>query len=105
MTAPISKSQAAAGQAAPQVREAICLRYRLMPYLYTLMWRASRDGTPAIRPLLWDFPQDATATATDDAFMLGPDVLVAPVLEEGARVLDRAAAVPGDPGIPTSVGL
>ena len=68
----------------PQVRAAISLRYRLMPYLYTLMWRASRDGTPAVRPLLWDFPQDATAAVIDDAFMLGPDVLVAPVLEEGA---------------------
>lgn len=76
----------------PQVREAIALRYRLMPYLYTLMWRASRDGTPAIRPLLWDFPQDATAVATDDAFMLGPDVLVAPVLEEGAR--ERSVYLP-----------
>ncbi|UZF92970.1 glycoside hydrolase family 31 protein [Bosea sp. NBC_00550] len=76
----------------PQVREAISLRYRLMPYLYTLMWRASRDGTPAIRPLLWDFPQDATAVKTDDAFMLGPDVLVAPVLEEGAR--ERSVYLP-----------
>ncbi len=80
----------------PQVREAIALRYRLMPYLYTLMWRASRDGTPAIRPLLWDFPQDATAVKTDDAFMLGPDVLVAPVLEEGA--LERSAYLPEHAG-------
>ena len=47
----------------PQVREAICLRYRLMPYLYTQMWRASRDGIPAVRPLLYDFPQDAAAIA------------------------------------------
>jgi alpha-glucosidase len=80
----------------PQVRQALSLRYRLMPYLYTQMWRASRDGTPAVRPLLYDFPQDATAVKTDDAFMLGPDVLVAPVLEEGAQ--DRSVYLPAHPG-------
>lgn len=80
----------------PQVREAISLRYRLMPYLYTLMWRASRDGTPAIRPLLWDFPKDAIAAKADDAFMLGPDVLVAPVLEEAAR--ERSIYLPEHEG-------
>lgn len=69
----------------PQVRQAIGLRYRLMPYLYTQMWRASRDGIPAVRPLFYDFPQDKTARCVEDAFMLGPDVLVAPVLEEGER--------------------
>lgn len=80
----------------PQVRQAISLRYRLMPYLYTQMWRASRDGIPAVRPLLYDFPQDAAATAIDDAFMLGPDVLVAPVLEEGAR--ERSVYLPEHAG-------
>lgn len=80
----------------PQVRAAISLRYRLMPYLYTLMWRASRDGTPAVRPLLWDFPQDATAAAMDEAFMLGPDVLVAPVLVEGAT--QRSVYLPANAG-------
>lgn len=79
-----------------QVRQAISLRYRLMPYLYTLMWRASRDGTPAVRPLLYDFPQDPIAVKTDDAFMLGPDVLVAPVLEEGAR--ERSVYLPDRAG-------
>ncbi|WP_083533222.1 glycoside hydrolase family 31 protein [Bosea sp. WAO] len=76
----------------PQVREAISLRYRLMPYLYTQMWRASRDGIPAVRPLFYDFPQDAAAVAVGDVFMLGPDVLVAPVLEEGAR--ERSVYLP-----------
>lgn len=80
----------------PQVRQAISLRYRLMPYLYTLMWRASRDGIPAVRPLLYDFPQDPVAVKTDDAFMLGPDVLVAPVLEEGAR--ERSVYLPAHAG-------
>lgn len=80
----------------PQVRQAIALRYRLMPYLYTLMWRASRDGAPAVRPLLYDFPKDPIAVKTDDAFMLGPDALVAPVLEEGAR--ERSVYLPDHAG-------
>ncbi|POR55235.1 glycoside hydrolase family 31 protein [Bosea psychrotolerans] len=71
-------------QVIPQVREAIGLRYRLMPYLYTQMWRASRDNEPAVRPLFYDFPDDPAVRGIDDAFMLGPDILVAPVLEEGA---------------------
>lgn len=80
----------------PQVREAIQLRYRLMPYLYTQMWRASRDGIPAIRPLFYDFPQDKAARGIEDAFMLGPDLLVAPVLEEGER--ERRVYLPAHPG-------
>ena len=80
----------------PQVREAIGLRYPLMPYLYTQMWRASHDGIPAVRPLLYDFPQDAAAVTVDDVFMLGSDVLVAPVLEEGAR--ERSAYLPQHEG-------
>ncbi|AMJ59787.1 glycoside hydrolase family 31 protein [Bosea sp. PAMC 26642] len=80
----------------PQVREAISLRYRLMPYLYTQMWRASRDNEPAVRPLFYDFPDDPAVAAIDDAFMLGPDLLVAPVLEEGAT--QRSVVLPANPG-------
>jgi len=49
-----------------------------------------------VRPLLYDFPQDARAVAIDDAFMLGPDVLVSPVLEEGAR--ERSVYLPEHEG-------
>ncbi|WP_210494061.1 TIM-barrel domain-containing protein [Microvirga antarctica] len=71
-----------------EVRSAIQLRYRLMPYLYTQMWRASLADEPVIRPLFFDFGDDAAARDVQDAFMLGPDVLVAPVLEEGAVARD-----------------
>lgn len=71
-------------QVIPQVREAIRLRYRLMPYLYTQLWRASRDDVPVVQPLFFAFPLDEAARTVEDAFMVGPDVLVAPVLEEGA---------------------
>lgn len=80
----------------PQVRAALALRSRLMPYLYTRMWRASRDHEPAVRPLFWDFPADPAARTVDDAFMLGPDLLVAPVLVEGA--VTRSLYLPAHPG-------
>ncbi|MBS7706597.1 glycoside hydrolase family 31 protein [Chelatococcus asaccharovorans] len=80
----------------PQVRAAITLRHSLIPYMYTQMWRASRDDMPAVRPLFWDFPEDDTARLVEDAFMLGSDLLVAPVLEEGAATRD--VYLPAHPG-------
>lgn len=71
-------------EALPAVRDAMRLRERLMPLIYTLMWKAARDNEPAVRPLLWNFPDDPAARANDDSFLLGGDLLVAPVLEEGA---------------------
>jgi alpha-D-xyloside xylohydrolase len=48
------------------------------------MTLASTKGTPPMRPLFFDFPDDAAAPAVDDQFMFGPDLLVAPVLHPGA---------------------
>ncbi len=53
--------------------------------MYTLAHQAHRDGSPIIRPLFHDFPEDPAAYADQDALMLGPDVLFSPVVEEGAR--------------------
>ena len=80
----------------PQIRAAMQLRERLMPTLYTLMWRAAVTDEPAVRPLLWEFGQDPEARVQDDCFLLGPDLLVAPVLEEGAGA--RAVYLPQHPG-------
>ena len=62
------------------------LRERLRPYIHEQMRVASRDGVPPMRPLWVDFPQDPGAWRTEDAFLFGPDLLIAPVLEPGARV-------------------
>ena len=78
------------------IRAAMEMRCALMPYLYTQMRRAAVDDTPAVRPLLFDFPDDAGAREVDDCFLLGPDLLVAPVLEEGATT--RAVYLPAHPG-------
>ena len=64
------------------------LRERLRPYLHEQMRVAARDGVPPMRPLWVDFPQDQDAWQTEDEFLLGPDLLIAPVLEPGVRVRD-----------------
>lgn len=68
------------------------LRERLKPYLTRVMTEAHETGLPPMRPLLVDFPDDANAADIADAYMLGPDVLVAPVLEAGAET--RAVYLP-----------
>jgi alpha-glucosidase len=53
--------------------------------MYTLAWEASRTGVPLARPLWWDSPSDSRLWHVDDAFLLGRDLLVAPVVQQGAR--------------------
>jgi alpha-D-xyloside xylohydrolase len=61
------------------------MRERLRPYLHEQLDRSASEGLPAMRPLFVDFPADETSWIVDDQMMFGPDVLVAPVLEAGAR--------------------
>jgi alpha-glucosidase len=67
------------------VRAHMRFRQRLMPYLYTVAWEATQHGRPPIRPLLWEDESDLRLASVDDAFFVGDDLLVAPVLDEGAR--------------------
>lgn len=67
------------------VRRVLELRYRLLPYIYSLFREHSEKGYPVMRPLLFEFPDDEETYAIDDEFMLGPLLLVAPILKEGAR--------------------
>jgi alpha-D-xyloside xylohydrolase len=68
------------------------LRERLRPYLLELSEAAHHTGAPVMRPLFFDFPGDDHAWSVDDQFLLGPDILVAPVTEAGAR--SRAVHLP-----------
>jgi alpha-glucosidase len=65
------------------VREAIRLRYRLLPYLYAAFLRASETGAPVQRPLVFDHQYDVTVCDIDDEYLLGPDLLIAPVFAAG----------------------
>ncbi|ETX28053.1 TIM-barrel domain-containing protein [Roseivivax isoporae] len=68
----------------PQIRDALALRYRLLPYLYTCLRQAVAEGEPMLRPLFLDHPDDPAAWEERDEFLLGRDLLVANVIDKGA---------------------
>jgi alpha-glucosidase len=77
------------------VRRYIRLRYKMLPYLYNLFIRQEERGEPILRPLFYDFPDtpETSLTRVEDEFLVGPSVLQAPVLDEGAG--SRTLLLPG----------
>lgn len=72
-------------EAEDAARKAVTLRYSLLPYIYSVFRAAARDGLPVMRPLVLDFPKDERARNLCDEFLLGPALLVAPVIRPGDR--------------------
>ena len=68
------------------VRDALKLRYRLMPYLYSAEYAASVSGEPIMRPLIYDFQYDDNCCDEDVNYMFGRSILVANVVEQGEKV-------------------
>lgn len=66
------------------IRDAILLRYRFAPYLYSLEYEASQTGAPIMRPLVYEFQKDEAVFDENFEFLYGRDILVANVLESGA---------------------
>lgn len=64
-------------------RKYISLRYEFMPYLYTEIKRACETGLPVMRPLVLEYRDDENTFSLDDQFMVGEDLLVAPVVRPG----------------------
>ncbi|NNF57043.1 MAG: DUF4968 domain-containing protein [Rhodothermaceae bacterium] len=78
-------------------REAIELRYRLLPYFYTLLWEAATDGLPMLRPLALPHPADETIRREAPlGFYLGSSLLAYPVLDAGQ--IQMNAYLPPVPG-------
>jgi alpha-glucosidase len=73
-------------------RTTIELRYRLLPYIYSTMVQASRTGIPAMRPLVFEYPEDPEYMWNETEFMFGDQLLVAPVLWE--RAATRSLRLP-----------
>jgi alpha-D-xyloside xylohydrolase len=70
------------------IERTLRLRERLRRYLLAQMRVAHERGLPPMRPVFVDFPADEAAWDVDDEFLLGPDVLVAPILAAGSRSRD-----------------
>ena len=66
-------------------REMLRLRMQLVPYLYTAFEACHRTGAPVLRPLLFDHPDDPDTYAADDQFLVGSDLLVAPITRPGVE--------------------
>jgi alpha-D-xyloside xylohydrolase len=66
-------------------RDAAVLHYELFPYLYGLARDAARTGVPIMRPVGFQYPGDQAAWTQDQEFMVGPDLLAAPVTADRAQ--------------------
>ena len=66
-------------------RASVELRYRLLPYLYTVFHEHTYTGAPVMRPLWFEYPNDQRTYTIDDEYLVGRDLLVAPVVRESAR--------------------
>ena len=60
------------------------LRYRLMPYIYSLGWKVTTQGYTIMRPLVFDYQNDPNVSSIKDQFLFGPAFLVNPVAEAGS---------------------
>lgn len=70
------------------------LREKMRPYTRQLMQEAHEKGTPVMRTLFYEFPEDSVCWDVEDEYLYGPDILVAPVCERGQR--QKKVYLPGD---------
>lgn len=75
-------------------RTALNIRYRLLPYLYTLFYHSHTYGSTVVRPLYHEYPTDVRAKSIDGQFLWGPALLISPVLTENTTQL--GAYLPAD---------
>lgn len=66
-------------------KQAVQLRYSMLPYNYTLAYKQTSKGEPLVAPLYYHYPKDMAAANVNDEFMWGECILVAPVLEKGLK--------------------
>jgi alpha-D-xyloside xylohydrolase len=72
--------------------EYIHLRYRLLPYIYSVAWKVTHEGSTMLRPLVMDFRADPKARDIPDQFLFGPALMVNPVTTPGST--KRAVYLP-----------
>jgi alpha-glucosidase (family GH31 glycosyl hydrolase) len=72
----------------------VALRYRLLPYLLHCARETAQNGLPMLRPMLLEFSWDADAVELDDQFLLGRDLLVAPIFSDSPEPVTRRVYLP-----------
>lgn len=79
------------GEAGEPFYDALCaangLRYRLMPYIYSLAGAVWRHDSLMMRPLLYDFPEDKRAAGISQQYMFGTSLMICPVTEPGIQTM------------------
>ena len=73
-------------EAEKNVKAAIEMKYRLLPYIYTYAREAYETGLPIMRPMFMEYPADLETVSTDAQFMFGSELLVAPVVKKGQLI-------------------
>ncbi|EGC47734.1 alpha-glucosidase [Histoplasma capsulatum var. duboisii H88] len=69
-------------------KSAMAIRYALLPYIYTLFHQAHTTGSTVMRALAWEFPNDPSLASVDRQFLLGPSLMIIPVLESRATTVN-----------------
>ena len=67
------------------VRAAINMRYQFLPFIYSLFYETQQTGLPVVRPLVLEYPKDENTYNCNDQFLMGTQVLVAPVIRPGVQ--------------------
>ncbi len=75
------------------VRKALDLRYRLIPYYYSVAHETFETGVPLMRPLVMEFPDDPNVANISDEWLMGSSLLAAPILQPGGK---RSVYLPDD---------
>jgi alpha-glucosidase len=69
-------------------QDAMKIRYALLPYFYTLMYQAHTTGSTVMRALAWEFPDDPSLASVETQFLVGPALMIVPVLQPLANTVD-----------------
>ena len=64
---------------------ALHIRYTLLPYYYTLFFKSHTQGSTVVRPLFHEYPTDKITLDLFLQFLIGSNIMIAPVTDEGAR--------------------
>lgn len=75
-------------------RDWIRLRYSLVPYLWQVAHECASSGLPVMRPMALEFPEDPISTGVDGQYMLGHDLLVSPIFDDGMDPVKHTFYVP-----------